>query len=136
MINDLREMLVRHEGLRLKMYTDSVGVSTIGVGHALTQPISRNAAMQILEDDLVIAITDCKNAFAWLGTIDSVRQDVLYDMAFNLGIDRLKCFVHFLAAMKAGDWKTAAREMLDSKWAAQVGHRANELAGMILTGAY
>jgi lysozyme len=39
-----------------------------------------------------------------------------------------------LAALEQGDYETAAKEMLDSKWARQVGDRANRLAKMMEDG--
>ena len=36
-----------------------------------------------------------------------------------------------IAAIKAGDWDRAAIEALDSRWAAQVGDRATEIAAML-----
>jgi hypothetical protein len=55
------------------------------------------------------------------------------NMTFNLG-DRLLGFRKALAAVQAGDWSTAAAEMLDSQWAAQVGPRAQRLAEAMRTG--
>jgi lysozyme len=57
-------------------------------------------------------------------------------MTFNMGVGRLSGFKNFLAAMAAGDWKTARNEMLDSTWAKQVGARAQRLAIQIDTGAW
>jgi lysozyme len=59
---------------------------------------------------------------------------VLVNMAFNLGPTRLKGFKKFIAAFDAKDWDGAVIEMLDSKWAKQVGARAIRLAKMVRTG--
>ena len=136
MIEQLRAMLVRHEGTRYVMYRDSLGNPTLGVGHLLTVPITDAAVNQILNDDISDTQQQLAHALSWLNQLDSVRQDVLVDLAFNLGVGGLLGFRHFLAAMQAGDWTTAKAEMLNSKWATQVGSRAQELAAMVLGGEY
>ena len=49
-------------------------------------------------------------------------------MAFNLGWPRLSRFKNMIEALKAGDYGRAADEALDSKWADQVGTRAERIA--------
>ena len=53
---------------------------------------------------------------------------------FNLGYPRLSKFVKFIDAMQKGDWKKASEEMIDSKWASQVGRRAIRLQQMVIHG--
>ena len=53
-------------------------------------------------------------------------------MCFNLGYPRLSKFKNFLAAMQENDFETAAVEMMDSKWANQVGKRAERLKQRVL----
>ena len=55
-------------------------------------------------------------------------------MGFNLGITRLLKFKKFLAALEQHDWETAAVEMMDSRWATQVGPRATRLRDRVLLG--
>lgn len=132
----LKDMLVRHEGLRLKPYRDTVGKLTIGVGRNLDDNgISAEEAMLMLDADIVDHSREAQKLPVFV-KLDMVRQDVLIDMTFNLGLPRLQGFKKFLAALEARDWPQAAKEMLDSKWATQVGSRATELARMIETGAY
>ena len=70
----------------------------------------------------------------WWKELDDVRQRVLANMAFNLGLPRLSKFVNFLTAVQASDWEKAADEMMDSKWANQVGERAIRLRQKMLEG--
>jgi lysozyme len=126
--------LIQDEGLRVKMYPDSKGVWTIGVGHNMNRPISRNAALLILTDDMVATISDLNRCMPWWGSLDPVRQRVLLNMCFNLGIDRLASFRKMLSALQAQQYSIAAKEMLDSLWAHQVGARADRLAKMMETG--
>lgn len=136
MTEQLKAMLIGQEGLRLKPYRDSVGKLTIGVGRNLEDVgISEQEAMVMLDADISKSLTDAQT-FHWFHNLDSVRQDVLVDMIFNMGLVRVLGFHKMLAALQAGDWNTAANEMLDSKWATQVGNRALELAKMIRTGEY
>jgi len=135
----LRDMLIRHEGKRLNPYLDSEGILTIGVGRNLSRKpaISYGEMMMMLDNDLDDAEHDLSNAYPWLvSKDDDVRRDVLIDMVFNLGITRFKGFKRMIAAFECDSYEDCAREMLDSKWAVQVGRRATELAHMMITGVY
>jgi lysozyme len=70
----------------------------------------------------------------WWRGLNDTRQRVLANMCFNLGYPRLSKFKKFLAAAKDQDWETAADEMMDSKWATQVGDRAVRLREKMLNG--
>jgi lysozyme len=132
----LREQLVLHEGLRRVPYVDSVGKVTAGIGHNLAaHPLDDRTINQWYEADVLDAIGLCTLLLtpAYFYTLGDVRERVLIDMAFNLG-HGLETFVKFLAAVKAGQWQEAAIEMLQSKWAEQVGRRAERLAAMMETG--
>jgi lysozyme len=127
--------LVQHEGLRLKPYTDTVGKTTIGVGRNLTDKgISHEEAVMLLGNDIARIETDFLQRLPWIADLNAVRRRVLFDMAFNLGVDGLLTFTHTLAAIKQGDYEGGARGMLASKWATQVGRRASRLAQMMRTG--
>jgi len=132
---NIKDLLIKHEGLGLKPYNDSVGIQTIGVGHNLERGISYNAAMFILDEDLANVRRDVHD-FDWFHYLDPVRQDVILNMVFNLGISRFKLFTNTIKLIESGLYEEAAKEMLDSKWAAQVGKRAIELSEMMKTGAY
>lgn len=139
----LRERLTLDEGLRLTAYRDTVGKWTIGVGHLLgDEPrmsrITEAEAMALLDADIVTAEVLVQKLVPMIHFDDytheyKVRFEALTNMAFNLG-NRLGNFVKFLAAVNNKDWDTAAREMLDSVWAGQVGGRARRLADEIRTG--
>jgi lysozyme len=134
-VEDLKDQLIRHEALRLKMYKDSLGILTIGVGHNLQdKPISKAAAMQILEDDINDAKVDLAKAYPWVVKLSLNRQNVLINMCFNMGIERLSTFKNTLRMVESGDYAGAATNMLQSKWATQVGDRAKELAEIMKTG--
>ena len=128
----LREMLIRHEGMRLKPYRCPAGKLTIGVGRNLEDVgISEYQAFYLLDNDIRRAeatAAECagRHGVLWEGLPEDARL-VLLNMAFNLGY-RLGGFRKMFAALRKGDYEDAAREMLDSRWARQVGQRAIELA--------
>ncbi len=136
----LRKELIRDEALRLTVYRDSVDLYTIGVGHELGATprmtvITNEEAMALLTWDIEVAIG---GATALLGSVafnalSDARQRALTNMCFNLG-HRIWEFGKFITALNKADWPTAAAEMMDSKWAKEVGERADRLHAMILTG--
>lgn len=126
--------LRRDEGLRLKPYQDTVGVWTIGYGHNLSaKPITKQAAEWILQDDLHDAI-EAAETYPWFEGLGAARQVVVVSLIFNLGHAGFAEFTRTIRAIKGGDYDTAAKELLDSKWATQVGDRAFRLAMMLRTG--
>ena len=68
--------------------------------------------------------------------LDDVRQNVLLEMCFNLGAPRLNQFYKMWEAVERRDFKEAAAQMLDSKWAQQVGQRAITLSAMMKSGEW
>lgn len=136
-MTQLRDMLIRHEGVRLKPYRDTVGKLTIGVGRNLDDVgISQDEADLMLDNDINRSHDACASAFPWFAALDSVRQDVLIDMAFNLGLEALKGFHMTLGCIEKGDYEGAARNMLLSRWRDEVGQRAVELSNLMRTGSY
>ena len=133
----LHEMLIRHEGLRLKPYRDTVGKLTIGIGRNLDDVgITREEAMMLLNHDITKVQREVQNAFPWFSDLNRVRKNVVLNMVFNLGLPRFRQFKKAIAAIRAKRWDEAAKQMLDSRWARQVGRRARELASMMKSGKY
>jgi len=136
LMNRIKAQLVRHEGLRLKPYLCTAGKLTIGIGRNLEdRGISQKEAYAMLEQDIV----DCEQRLIdeihqIYTKLDEVRQSVLLNMCFNLGIKGLLEFKNTLAFIDAGDWERAANGMLASKWAKQVGMRAIELSELMRKG--
>ena len=133
----LRAMLERDEGRKNKMYLDSVGAWTIGIGHNLRdRPISDHAVDVIFEDDIADTERELVAALPWVTDLDPVRYCVLMNMSYNLGVAGLLEFRQMLAAVQAKDWDKAADAMIDSKWADQVGARATRLERLMLSGVW
>ena len=154
----LLKKLIQHEGMVLNVYQDSLGIDTIGVGRnledrgitqeeldALDFPnidavyehgITEADAAYLLENDVQIVEDELLKAHPCVAELDSVRQLVLVDMAFNMGVPRLCKFKKMWAAIHEGDFRTAAKEMLDSRWAIQVKSRSHKLAHAMHHGEF
>ncbi len=126
------------EGLRLKPYTDTVGKLTIGVGRNLDDVgISAREAYDMLENDIDRAVRDLVERFSWVDTLDPVRQAVLVNLTFNMGISGLAKFVNTLAAIKRRDYTAAAIGLQNSLWYRQVQKsRSTRLIQMLRTGEW
>ena len=132
----LEDQLIAHEGLRLDMYKDTVGIATIGVGRNLQHVGLRTEAeaRYLLRSDIVAIRSELERALPWLGDLNEVRQRVLMDMAFNMGVSGLMKFEKTMQNIADGRYEAASQEMLRSKWADQVGQRAMTLSKMMATG--
>ena len=152
MIPAVEQYIKNHEGLRLDAYDDAtgkpvlpghpvIGRLTIGWGHASPdvfagQTITVDIAERMFQHDLAAAL---RGAIAALGPepwlkLDSARRCVLTDMCFELGEYGLSAFHKLLAAIRGGDWETAAAEMKASKYYEQVPKRAEQNRLMMLSG--
>ena len=133
---NLKEQLLRDEGLRLKPYRDTEGFLSIGVGRNLDgKGITKDEAFELLDND-IIEVTNLLNAkLPWVKDLHGPRFAVLVNMGF-MGVVKLLEFKKMLAAIKAEDWNKAAAELLDSKYAKQVGERADRLAQQLITGEW
>lgn len=141
---NLIEQLKRDEGVVLKVYKDSLGIRTAGVGHNLEAhgidlpvgtPISPEQCDAWLTEDIFAACELVRNRLPWTDELDEPRRGVLQNMAFNMG-EKLFSFRNTLAFVKSGDYEAASRHMLDSLWARQVGARARRLAAQMVTGVW
>ena len=134
-IDKLIAQLKVHEGVRSKVYLDTEGIETIGVGRNLRdRGLSDDEIELMLANDIRDFQEEVENAFPWWSDLDDVRQRVVVDMAFNMGLGSLSKFVNTLSHIDNGRYEEAGVEMLDSKWARQVGDRANVLSNMMKTG--
>jgi lysozyme len=128
----LKDLLIKHEGVRLKPYTDTTGKLTIGVGRNLDgKGISYAEAMALLDKDIADTANDCLHAFTWFADLDEPRQWVVMSMVFNMGLDGFKAFKRMIGYLELGDFAGAEVEMANSRWAKQVGDRAVELRKMM-----
>jgi lysozyme len=156
--DNLIEKLIAHEGLRLEVYQDTLGINTIGIGrnlddrgitqdeldwmdyptieHVYSDGISEADAVYLAQNDVQIVEEELLAAHPCVENLDAVRQLVLVDMAFNMGVPRLCKFKNMWNAIHAGKFDAASKEMLDSRWATQVKGRATKLANAMHNGEF
>jgi len=133
--NAMVRQLRLHEGERLRPYRCTAGKLTIGVGRNLEdRGISAEESAMLLSNDISREERELLAALPWVAKLSEVRQRVLLDMSFNLGLQGLLAFKRTLAAIQAGQYQQAAGMMLESLWARQVGQRAQRLSEMMATG--
>lgn len=139
----LVEELRFDEGVRYVPYRDTKDIPTVGVGHNLqaaplpagwSYPLTDAQVDQLLMQDLANVFSDLNRDLPWWTDLNDVRQRVIANMMFNLGSNKLLGFKNTLAAMRQGAYADAAKGMLNSAWASQVGARAQRLAQMMRTG--
>lgn len=134
-VEKFKEELIDDEGCVLTAYEDTEGYISIGVGRQLdTRGISYKEAMYLLQNDIAIVEAELDKAKPFWRDLSEPRQRVLANMCFNLGMPRLLKFKLMWMALERGDYKKAAEEMLLSKWASQVGQRANRLSVVMRNG--
>jgi lysozyme len=139
--SSLAELLIADEGEVLHVYPDSEGLATIGVGRLVDQRrnggITKAESRYLLANDISECEAECGNRFtSWWPQLDDVRAGVVTALCFQLGIQGLLNFVHFLAAMKAQDWVEAGRQLRASKLAKQAPDRINRYCDMLITGEW
>ena len=155
---DFVNKLIAHEGLRLQVYQDTLGIDTIGIGRNLEDRgitkeeldwmdipsmdavyeygITEADAMYLAQNDVQIVEEELVRAHPCVEELDSVRQLVLMDMAFNMGVPRLRKFKKMWNAVHEKKFDIAAKEMLDSRWAVQVKSRSTKLAHAMHHGEF
>lgn len=135
--------LRRDEGVRNTQYLDSRGIPTIGVGHNClaipipvdwTQPLTDDQVNQLLNEDLTNVFMQLDGNLPWWRQLDEVRQRVIANMCFNLGIGKLLGFHNTLHVMQTGNYLDAAAGMAASAWATEVGNRATRLITAMKSG--
>jgi len=132
---DFEQMLIRHEGLKLKPYKCTAGKLTIGVGRNIEDMgITEDEAIYMLRNDVARFAAELASVKPIVKSLDDVRYYVLLNMAFNLGINRLMKFEKMWQAIESGQYLEAALEMQDSRWCEQVGGRCTELASLMENG--
>jgi len=138
----LEQELRRDEGVRYSPYKDTKGILTVGIGHNLqakplhnvTYPLTPEQVSAIFQYDVKGVVDNLNQHLPWWGKMDEVRQRVLCNMCFNLGMDKLLTFKNTLMFMSLGNYSQAATNMQQSAWYIQVGDRAKRLTSAMKTG--
>ena len=123
---ELIEMIKKHEGFRGMPYNDSLGFLTIGYGTKL--PLTEEEAELLLKHRLDEKVIELSEKEPFYLELPETAQKVIANMAYQMGVGGVLKFKKMWAALKNRNYKKAADEMLDSKWAKQTPNRAKELA--------
>jgi len=141
--SQLVQELRRDEGVRYVPYEDTMGIPTVGVGHNLraapipagwSYPLTDDQVNALLDQDLRNVYHDLNRDLPWWIQLCNVRQRVICNLCFNMGINGLLTFRNTLASVRQGRYADAKAGLLASKWATQVGARATRLADMMQQG--
>lgn len=137
-VDKLESRLIAKEGKKESAYQDSKGYWSIGIGHLIDArkngKLSEDSIKFIFNEDVVEKCQQLDNYLPWWRDLDEVRQRIMAELCFNLGIEGLLGFHHTLDCIRGQHWEEAAAHLLDSDAARQTGHRYNELAQMLITG--
>ena len=141
--NKLMEELKYDEGCVNEVYKDHLGYATFGVGHLIKKSdpefgkdmgtaVPEERVTECFNEDIDVVCEELDRNLPWWRGLTDNRRRILANMCFNLGYPRLSGFKNFLGALEDEDWEKAAEEMMDSRWADQVGPRAERLRNRIL----
>ena len=131
-MKDLLKRIKHHEGFRKSVYQCTEGYDTIGYGFAIKDlELDEDIAEEILMRKVEKLIKRVRARFDWLDSVPHEVQGVLVEMSYQMGLSGVSKFKKALHAMQMFQWKEAAKEMLDSRWAKQTPNRAKELSDII-----
>ena len=155
--DELVRMIAVHEGIVLNVYQDHLGIDTIGIGRNLQDRgitdgellfinktiddvyengLTEEEAYYLCMNDIAIVEKELLQNKPIVNQLTATRQMVLVDMAFNMGVPRLMKFINMWAAIKNENYSLACEEMIDSRWANQVGNRAMKLSLAMKNGEW
>jgi lysozyme len=145
----LKEILEKHEGKKRRKYKCTAGRWTIGIGHNMEDEplpeemqrfldsngyITDEMIYELLEKDIEDAINDAWDLYPNLESYSEARQAALIDFLFNVGKRVALQFKRLNRAVNEEKWDNAAKYLLESKYARQVGQRAQTIARMLREG--
>ncbi len=125
--------LKTEEGFRATAYKDINGYLTIGYGFCVDQGISQFAATALLQAQIQER-DQALQSYQWYKDLDPVRQSVIIDVSFNVGINGLLHFTDTITALTNKNWAGAKQALLDSKAARELLPRYIRLSDILLTG--
>ena len=138
-MDDVKKMIIRHEGWKNKAYKDSVGKWTIGVGHLIGdgsspgeyegKTLSNNEIWNLFEQDFATHVNLAKKTPGY-DKANIQGKGAMVDLAYNMGQWWDK-WPNTAKKLIAADFKGAAEDLQNSKWYAQVGQRGAEIVSMI-----
>ena len=155
--DELVKMIAIHEGIVLSVYQDHLGINTVGIGRNLDDRgitdgellfmnktiddiyddgLTEEEAYYLCMNDIAIVEKELLASKPIVNRLNAVRQMILIDMAFNMGVPRLMQFKNMWLAIEKVNYLLACEEMIDSRWAGQVGSRAMKLSVAMKNGEW
>lgn len=159
-LEKLRASIDQNESFEAKPYRDHLGLWTIGIGRCLeTNPligaewsyllqkglikveITPEGAQVLRDGEINRAVNVLSSGRFWLTStwnqMSDARRNVLVEMVYQMGVERFAGFVDMIEAIRRRDWKRAALEGLDSKWAkVDTPNRAKKLMSQFERGEF
>jgi lysozyme len=140
MTEKTKEQIKKHEGYRGEIYLDSVAIPTGGYGHAfhVGSALPRSIWEDVFTYDYMIHADQANQLIVQRGyqDLNYARKAVLIDMVFNLGLGGVLNFKNTLALLDKRDFHAVSEALMNSKWARQVGSRAEHLTKQMLNGTW
>ena len=144
-MSKLLDLIKHHEGVVKHAYQDSRSYWTIGCGRLVDEKLGGGLSDDEIDYLLANDVARCENEavqYPFYAKMDEARKAVIISMLFNLGKPRFDQFQNMQAALLVGDYELAANEMVRgsnggrSRWAEQIGKRADDLANMMRSGEW
>lgn len=156
----IEKMLINDEGIRNRVYKDSEGYPTVGIGHLivarktmdpsvinpiLSKQVNREVNMSINNDEIRAlfksdlekvqsGIIKNKTVGPVYAKLNRSRQMAIENMCFQMGVAGVAEFKNTLRAMSEERWQDAYRGLQDSLWAKQTPGRSQRVSKIVLTG--
>ena len=134
----VKDRIKKHEGFRNTVYSDSLGKSTIGYGHLLTEDDDFEEGIQydksllenLFDKDFNRSAYNAEQLLEGIDICDTARE-IIVEMVFQLGIGGVSKFKKMFEALRKKDYNEAAEQMLDSQWRVQTPKRCEELSSLM-----
>lgn len=144
-----KEFTSQNEGIRNKVYLDSRGFRTLGIGWNIdAHPLPPDIDKYLKENGRILdehidrlwaisigrAIADCRKLFPNYELFSPNRKIAITDFVFQVGITTARTFKNTIKAINEGRWQEAADRMMKSRWFSQVPNRAKRVTDLIRRG--
>ena len=137
---EIKQMIIKHEGKINRPYKDSLGLWTVGVGHLIgdgkslppemNREFSDEEVMAMFEKDYAHHRSAAMN-IPGFDKLNGKGQGALTDLTFNMGPSWISKWPKLKKQLEGGDTEAAAKNLEQSKWYGQVGNRAPTIVSLI-----
>ena len=142
--DEIKKMIIRHEGIRNRPYQDSLGLWTVGVGHLIgdgkslpqewNREFSNDEIMKMFNEDYASHRLAAQRIPSF-DKLNTKGQGALTDLTFNMGASWIDKWPMLKKQLASQDVSAAAANLEGSKWYGQVGGRAPEVVNLLRNGA-